>query len=175
MARVVIEGLTRVFQGPRGEAVRAVDNVNLTVEDKELLVLVGPSGSGKTTMLRMMAGLEEITAGTISIDGELINDVPPRERDTAMVFQNYALYPHMTAYENMAFGLKLRNCPRHEIEKRVKEAAEMLDLTDCLDRTPRDLSRGQRQRVGVGRAIVRKPMLCLFDEPPSNLDPQMPR
>ena len=173
MARVAIEGLTKVFQGPGGETVRAVDHVNLTVADKELLVLVGPSGCGKTTMLRMIAGLEEITGGTISIDGQVVNAVPPKDRDIAMVFQNYALYPHMTVYENMAFGLKLRNCPKAEIEKRVKEAAHLLDLTDCLGRTPTDLSGGQRQRVGVGRAIVRKPRLFLFDEPLSNLDPQM--
>src|SRR6266850_1980055 len=134
MARVVIDGLTKVFPGPRGETIRAVNHVNLTVEDEELLVLVGPSGCGKTTMLRMIAGLEEITEGTISIDGRIVNGVPPKDRDIAMVFQNYALFPHMTAYENMAFGLKLRNCPKAEIEKRVKEAAEMLDLTDCLER-----------------------------------------
>jgi multiple sugar transport system ATP-binding protein len=173
MARVVIAGVTKVFQGPKREAIRAVDQVSLTVEDKELLVLVGPSGCGKTTLLRLIAGLEELTEGTISMDGQVINDVPPKDRDIAMVFQTYALYPHMTAYENMAFGLKLRNCPKAEIAKRVTEAAEMLDLTDCLDRPPSELSGGQRQRVGVGRAIVRKPRLFLLDEPLSNLDPQM--
>lgn len=173
MARVVIEGVTKVFQGPKSEQIRALDHVNLTVEDKELMVLVGPSGCGKTTLLRLIAGLEELTEGTISIDGQMINRVAAGDRDIAMVFQNYALYPHMTAYENMAFGLKLRHCPRAEIEKRVKEAAEMLDLTDCLDRKPTELSGGQRQRVGVGRAVVRRPRLFLFDEPLSNLDPQM--
>ena len=173
MARVVIEGVTKVFQGACGESVRAVDNLNLTIEDKEFLVLVGPSGCGKTTTLRMIAGLEEITQGTISIDGEVVNDVDPKERDIAMVFQNYALYPHMTAYENMAFGLKLRKCPRAEIEQRVQEAAGMLDLANCLDRRPSELSGGQRQRVAVGRALVRKPRVFLFDEPLSNLDPKM--
>jgi multiple sugar transport system ATP-binding protein len=170
MARVVIEGLTKVFPG---EYVRAVDNLNLTVEDKEFLVLVGPSGCGKTTTLRMIAGLEEVTRGTISIAGQVVNEVAPKERDIAMVFQNYALYPHMTAYENMAFGLKLRKCPGAEIEKRVQEAAGILDLTNCLERRPSHLSGGQRQRVAVGRAIVRKPRVFLFDEPLSNLDPKM--
>jgi multiple sugar transport system ATP-binding protein len=173
MARVVIEGLTKVFSGARGESIRSVDNLNLTVEDKEFMVLVGPSGSGKTTTLRLIAGLEEPTEGTISIDGRAMNDVTPNERDIAMVFQNYALYPHMTAYENLAFGLKLRKCPGAEIEKRVKEAAEILGLGRCLDRRPSELSGGQRQRVAVGRAIVRKPRLFLFDEPLSNLDPTM--
>src|SRR5258706_2307762 len=168
MANVVLRSVTKKIDGHL-----IVSNFNLDIPDREFCVLVGPSGCGKTTTWRMIAGLEEATSGEIWIGNQLVNGVPPKERDIAMVFQNYALYPHMTAYENMAFGLKLRNCPRHEIEKRVKEAAEMLDLTDCLDRTPRDLSGGQRQRVGVGRAIVRKPRLVLFDEPLSNLDPQM--
>ena len=173
MARVIIENLTKVFQGPGGENIRAVDNACLTVEDKELLMLVGPSGCGKTTTLRLIAGLEEMTSGNISIDGQVINAVEPKERDIAMVFQNHALYPHMTAYENMAFGLKLRKHARAEIEQRVREAAEILGLNDCLTRKPEALSGGQRQRVAVGRAIVRKPKVFLFDEPFSNLDAQM--
>jgi multiple sugar transport system ATP-binding protein len=170
MARVVLEHLTKVFKGPRGESVRAVDKVSLTVEDKELLVLVGPSGCGKTTTLRLIAGLEEPTEGRISIDGQVVNGVPPRDRDIAMVFQNYALYPHMSAYENMAFGLKLRKFPRAEIEGRVREAADILGLTACLDRKPESLSGGERQRVALGRAMVRQPRVFLFDEPLSNLD-----
>jgi multiple sugar transport system ATP-binding protein len=173
MARVVLEHLTKFFKAPRGQTIRAVDDVTLAVEDKELLVLVGPSGCGKTTTLRLIAGLEEATQGTVSIEGEVVNDIAPKDRDVAMVFQNFALYPHMSAYENMAFGLKLRKMPRAEIETRVKEAAEMLGLTDCLDRRPKDLSGGQRQRVAVGRAIVRRPKVFLFDEPLSNLDAQL--
>ena len=170
MARVVIENVSKIFHGPKGEEVCAVHNVNLTVEDKELLVLVGPSGCGKTTTLRMIAGLEDISEGTISIDGEVMNAVPPKDRDIAMVFQNYALYPHMTVFENMAFGLKLRKFPKAEIEQRVKQTAEILGLNSCLARKPNEISGGQRQRVAVGRAIVRKPKLFLFDEPLSNLD-----
>jgi multiple sugar transport system ATP-binding protein len=173
MARVVIENLTKTFPCPGGETIRAVDNASLTVEDKELLVLVGPSGCGKTTTLRLIAGLEEITSGNISIDGEIINKIAPKDRDIAMVFQNHALYPHMTAYENMAFGLKLRKHSRAEIDQRVREAAEILGLNDCFNRKPEALSGGQRQRVAVGRAIVRKPKVFLFDEPFSNLDAQM--
>ena len=172
MAQVVLERLTKVFQGRGGEHVRAVDNLNLIVEDQELLVLVGPSGCGKTTTLRLIAGLEEPTAGTISINGQVVNQVPPKDRDLAMVFQNYALYPHMSAYENMAFGLKLRHYPKAEIEQRVKNASEALDLNACLDRRPAELSGGQRQRVALGRAIVRQPRLFLLDEPLSNLDAQ---
>ena len=157
MAQVVLEHLTKVFQGPGGETVRAVDNACLVVEDKELLVLVGPSGCGKTTTLRLIAGLEEPTAGTISINGQVVNDLPPKDRDIAMVFQNYALYPHMSVYENMAFGLKLRHFPRAEIDQRVQDAAQILDLTACLDRKPAALSGGQRQRVALGRALVRQP------------------
>ena len=173
MARVVIENLTKTFPCPGGESIRAVDNVSLVIEDKELLVLVGPSGCGKTTTLRLIAGLEETTSGKISIDGQIINKIAPKDRDIAMVFQNHALYPHMTAYENMAFGLKLRKHSRAEIDQRVREAAEILDLNDCLNRKPEALSGGQRQRVAVGRAIVRKPKVFLFDEPFSNLDAQM--
>jgi multiple sugar transport system ATP-binding protein len=173
MARVVIENLTKIFQSPAGESIRAVDNACLTVEDRELLVLVGPSGCGKTTMLRLIAGLEEITSGTISIDGQVMNGVLPKERDIAMVFQNHALYPHMTVFENLGFGLKLRKYARAEIDQRVRETAEILGLTDCLDRKPEALSGGQRQRVAVGRAIVRKPKVFLLDEPFSNLDGPM--
>jgi len=173
VARVVIEHLTKVFEGPKGEAVRALEDVNLTIEDKELIVLVGPSGCGKTTLLRLVSGLEEATGGEISIDGKEMKNVPPGERDVAMVFQNYALYPHMSAYENMAFGLKVRRFPKREIEERVKEAAEMLALMDCLERKPKELSGGQRQRVALGRAIVRRPQVYLFDEPLSNLDAPM--
>jgi multiple sugar transport system ATP-binding protein len=173
MARVALEHLAKFFKGPRGQTIRAADDVCLTVEDKELVVLVGPSGCGKTTTLRLIAGLEEAAQGTVSIDNDVVNDVAPKDRDVAMVFQNLALYPHMSAYENMAFGLKLRKYPRAEIEKRVKEAAEMLALTDCLERKPKDLSGGQRQRVAVGRAIVRQPKVFLFDEPLSNLDAQL--
>ncbi len=173
VARVVIEHLTRFFQEPRGKRIRAVEDASLTVEDKELLVLVGPSGCGKTTTLRLIAGLDEPDAGAVFIDGLDMSHVAAKDRDIAMVFQNYALYPHMSAYENMAFGLKLRKLPRPETERRVKEAAEMLDLGDCLNRIPSDLSGGQRQRVAVGRAIVRRPKVFLFDEPLSNLDAQM--
>ena len=173
MSRIVIENLSKVFRGPGGQSIRALNNASLAVNDKELLVLVGPSGCGKTTTLRLIAGLEEVSAGTISIDGQVVNDLPPKARDVAMVFQHHALYPHLSVFDNIAFGLKLRLCPNPEIEKRVREAAEMLDLTDCLARKPDALSGGQRQRVAVGRAIVRRPGLFLFDEPLSNLDAQM--
>jgi multiple sugar transport system ATP-binding protein len=173
VARVVIEHLTKDFHGPGGHAIRALEDVNLTVEDKELMVLVGPSGCGKTTLLRLISGLDEATAGSISIDDRLMEKVPPGERDVAMVFQNYALYPHMSAYENMAFGLRIRKLPRREIEKRVTEAAEMLGLVACLGRRPKELSGGERQRVALGRAIVRRPEVYLFDEPLSNLDAPM--
>jgi multiple sugar transport system ATP-binding protein len=173
MARVVLENLTKSFKGLRQETVDAVSDLNLTVADKELLVLVGPSGCGKTTTLRLIAGLEEVSCGTISIDGQVVNGIAPKERDIAMVFQHHALFPHMTARENLAFGLKLRKHSRAEIAQRVGEAAEMLGLADCLDRRPEALSGGQRQRVALGRALVRKPKVFLFDEPLSNLDAQM--
>jgi multiple sugar transport system ATP-binding protein len=173
MARVVIEQLSKIFPGPHCGSIPAVSNASLSIEDGEFLVLVGPSGCGKSTTLRMIAGLEEITSGTVCIDGQEVNNLPPKDRDIAMVFQNHALYPHMTAYENMAFGLKLRHLPRAEIAERVGQAAEILGLRDCLDRPPRELSGGQRQRVAVGRAIVRRPKLFLFDEPLSNLDAQL--
>ena len=172
MAQVVLEHLTKVFQGPGGEQVRAVDDACLVVEDKELLVLVGPSGCGKTTILRLIAGLAEPTTGTIAINGQVVNSLPPKDRDIAMVFQNHALYPHMSAYDNMAFGLTLRHHPKAEINRRVTDAALILDLTACLDRKPAALSGGQRQRVALGRAIVRQPKLFLLDEPLSNLDTQ---
>ena len=153
MAKVLLEHVYKIFPGD----VVAVNDANLEIEDREFVVLVGPSGCGKSTTLRMIAGLEEITKGDIFIDGKKVNDVPPKNRDIAMVFQNYALYPHMTVYKNMAFGLKLRHYPRAEIEARVKEAAEILGITHLLERKPKALSGGQRQRVAVGRAIVRKP------------------
>ncbi|HVU24778.1 MAG TPA: sn-glycerol-3-phosphate ABC transporter ATP-binding protein UgpC [Opitutus sp.] len=173
MSRVVLENLCKTYPDKKGAAVPAVDRVSLEIRDREFMVLVGPSGCGKSTSLRMIAGLEEITGGTISIDGRVVNDVPPKDRDIAMVFQNYALYPHMTVYENMAFGLKLRRFPKPEIDARVREAAAMLGLEALLDRKPKALSGGQRQRVAVGRAIVRKPKVFLFDEPLSNLDAKM--
>jgi len=172
MAHVVLENLLKVYREKSGE-VRAVDSINLEVRDREFMVLVGPSGCGKSTTLRMIAGLEEATAGSIAIDGRRVNDVPPRDRDIAMVFQNYALYPHMTVFENLAFGLKLRKVAAPEIDRRVREAASMLGLEAVLDRRPKALSGGQRQRVAVGRAIVRKPKVFLFDEPLSNLDARM--
>jgi len=173
MAKVVIENLVKVYPEKKGPGVRAVNDIHLTIEDREFMVLVGPSGCGKSTTLRMIAGLEEISAGTISIDGRVINAVAPKDRDIAMVFQNYALYPHMTVYENMAFGLKLRKFPRADIEQRVRDAAAILGIESLLDRRPKALSGGQRQRVAVGRAIVRKPKVFLFDEPLSNLDAKM--
>jgi multiple sugar transport system ATP-binding protein len=173
MACVVIENLSKTFIGPKGEAIPAVSNLSLKVEDREFLVVVGPSGCGKTTMLRLLAGLEDISSGNISIDGKLINNVPPKDRDIAMVFQNHALYPHMTAYENMSFGLKVRKLPRKEIDQRIRDAAALLNIEDCLTRLPEALSGGQRQRVALGRAIVRQPKVFLFDEPLSNLDAPM--
>ena len=155
------------------EGVVAVQEFNLDVADKEFIVLVGPSGCGKSTTLRMVVGLEEISSGELYIDGKLMNDVAPKDRDIAMVFQNYALYPHMTVYENMAFPLKLRKRPKSEIDKAVREAAEILDITQYLDRKPKALSGGQRQRVAIGRAIVREPKILLMDEPLSNLDAKL--
>jgi len=169
MAEVTLKNVKKVYDGN----VVAVDDFNLKVEDQEFVVLVGPSGCGKSTTLRMVAGLEEITEGKIYIGERLVNDVPPKDRNIAMVFQNYALYPHMTVYKNMAFGLKLRKYPKAEIDKRVKDAAKILGLEEYLHRKPKQLSGGQRQRVAVGRAIVRKPEVFLFDEPLSNLDAKM--
>ncbi|HWA08626.1 MAG TPA: sn-glycerol-3-phosphate ABC transporter ATP-binding protein UgpC [Opitutaceae bacterium] len=173
MAKVVIENLVKVYPEKGGPGIKAVNGINLTIEDREFMVLVGPSGCGKSTTLRMIAGLEEITSGSVAIDGRVVNAVLPKDRDIAMVFQNYALYPHMSVYDNMAFGLKLRKFPRAEIDARVRETAAMLGLQDYLQRRPKALSGGQRQRVAVGRAIVRKPKVFLFDEPLSNLDAKM--
>ena len=167
MAQVRIDGVTKVYQPGN---VQAVNRVSLDVESKEFVVLVGPSGCGKSTTLRMIAGLEEITDGKIYIGDRVVNDVPPKDRDIAMVFQTYALYPHMTVFENMAFGLSLRGYPKWEISNRVKEAADILGIPRLLERKPRELSGGERQRVALGRAIVRKPLVFLFDEPLSNLD-----
>ncbi|MBI3578970.1 MAG: sn-glycerol-3-phosphate ABC transporter ATP-binding protein UgpC [Ignavibacteriales bacterium] len=169
MASVRLENIKKVFEG----GVVAVHEMSLEVKDKEFVVLVGPSGCGKSTTLRMIAGLEEISSGNLYIDNQVVNDIQPKDRDIAMVFQNYALYPHMTVYENMAFGLQLRKFPKPEIEQRVKEAAAILDIEQLLDRKPKALSGGQRQRVAVGRAIVRKPKVFLFDEPLSNLDAKL--
>ena len=155
------------------EGVVAVQEFNLDIKDKEFIVLVGPSGCGKSTTLRMVAGLEEISGGELLIDGKVVNDIPPKDRDIAMVFQNYALYPHMTVRENMAFSLKLRHVPKEEIDKAVRQAAEILDITQYLDRKPKALSGGQRQRVAIGRAIVRAPKVMLMDEPLSNLDAKL--
>ena len=155
------------------EGVVAVQAFNLDIADKEFIVLVGPSGCGKSTTLRMVAGLEEISDGELVIDGKVVNDIAPKDRDIAMVFQNYALYPHMTVYENMAFSLKLRHTPKDEIDKKVREAAEILDITQYLERKPKALSGGQRQRVAIGRAIVRDPKVMLMDEPLSNLDAKL--
>ena len=168
MAKVLLEKLNKHY----GE-VKAVKDLDLEIPDKEFVVLVGPSGCGKTTTLRMVAGLEDITAGNIYIDDKVVNHLPPKDRDIAMVFQNYALYPHMTVYQNMAFGLTLRKFPKAEIDQRVKEAAEILNIGELLQRKPKALSGGQRQRVAVGRAIVRKPKVFLFDEPLSNLDAKL--
>jgi len=168
MAQVLMKELNKKY-----DEVHAVKDVNLHIRDKEFIVLVGPSGCGKSTTLRMVAGLEEITSGEISIGERVVNDLPPKDRDIAMVFQNYALYPHMTVYDNMAFGLKMRKFPKAEIEKRVQDAADILGIRELLKRKPRQLSGGQRQRVAVGRAIVRHPQVFLFDEPLSNLDAKL--
>ena len=169
MATVQLKNIKKMYDNK----VTAVHDFNLDIADKEFIVLVGPSGCGKSTTLRMVAGLEEISEGELYIGDKLVNDVPPKDRDIAMVFQNYALYPHMTVYENMAFALKLRKTPKDEIDKRVREAAEILDITQYLDRKPKALSGGQRQRVAIGRAIVREPSVFLMDEPLSNLDAKL--
>ncbi|HUZ64670.1 MAG TPA: sn-glycerol-3-phosphate ABC transporter ATP-binding protein UgpC, partial [Acetobacteraceae bacterium] len=169
MAQVSIRKITKAYEG----AIHVVKGVDLEIADEEFVVLVGPSGCGKSTTLRMIAGLEEITSGEIWIGGNMVNDVPPRDRDIAMVFQNYALYPHMSVFDNMAFGLKLRKFPKDEIKRRVDEAARILDITPLLARKPKALSGGQRQRVAMGRAIVRNPKVFLFDEPLSNLDAKL--
>ncbi len=169
MAKVEFRDVDKIYPGD----VKAASDINLTIEDKELLVLVGPSGCGKSTVLRMVAGLEEATNGHIYFDDTDVTDLPPKERDIAMVFQNYALYPHMNVFDNMAFGLKLRKHPKDDIRERVSEAAVILGIGELLERKPKALSGGQRQRVALGRAIVRKPSVFLFDEPLSNLDAKM--
>lgn len=169
MASVSLEKINKVYDGD----VIAVHESDLNIEDKEFMVLVGPSGCGKSTTLRMIAGLEEISGGTLKIGDKVVNDIAPKDRDIAMVFQNYALYPHMTVFDNMGFGLKLRKFSKQEISKRVRDAAESLELTDYLERKPKALSGGQRQRVALGRAIVRDPAVFLLDEPLSNLDAKM--
>jgi len=168
VAEVVLENVYKRFGN-----VTAVQDFNLTIHDEEFMVFVGPSGCGKTTTLRMIAGLEEISEGTISIGGKVMNDVPPKDRDIAMVFQNYALYPHMNVFQNMSFGLRLRRTPKADIDRRVREAAGILQIEHLLDRRPRELSGGQRQRVALGRAIVREPKVFLMDEPLSNLDAKL--
>ncbi|MBN2461656.1 MAG: sn-glycerol-3-phosphate ABC transporter ATP-binding protein UgpC [Candidatus Cloacimonetes bacterium] len=169
MAKVDVQGVDKIFSN----GFHAVKNVSFTAEDKEFVILVGPSGCGKSTTLRMIAGLEDITSGKIIIGDRIVNDVPPKNRDIAMVFQNYALYPHMSVYDNMAFALQLRKHNKGQIDQMVKEAAEMLEISELLDRKPKELSGGQRQRVALGRAIVRKPKVFLFDEPLSNLDAKL--
>jgi len=169
MSEVLLKGLKKVYDNK----VTAVHDVNLHIKDKEFIVLVGPSGCGKSTTLRMVAGLEEISGGELYIDGNLMNDIAPKDRDIAMVFQNYALYPHMSVYDNMAFALKLKHTPQEEIDKKVREVAEILDITQYLQRKPKALSGGQRQRVAIGRAMVRDPKVFLMDEPFSNLDAKL--
>jgi len=169
MAEVILQNVKKIYPGN----IEAVTDFDLHIADAEFVVFVGPSGCGKSTTLRMVAGLEEITEGTISIDGKVVNDVPPKDRDIAMVFQNYALYPHMTVYKNMAFALKLRKYPKKEIDQRVKDTAKILGIEELLERKPKALSGGQRQRVALGRAIVRHPKAFLFDEPLSNLDAKL--
>jgi multiple sugar transport system ATP-binding protein len=169
MAQIALDDVTKVY----GDGTRAVSDLSLSIQDGEFMVLVGPSGCGKTTALRMVAGLEEISEGQIRIGDRVVNEIPAKDRDIAMVFQNYALYPHMTVYENMAFALKLRHVPRAEMDRRVRETAKILGLEELLDRRPRNLSGGQRQRVAMGRAIVREPQVFLMDEPLSNLDAKL--
>jgi len=175
MAEVALQNIVKVYddRAKKREKKAAVNDVSFTVQDKEFMVLVGPSGCGKSTLLRMIAGLEDISSGTLLLDGKRINDVSPRDRDIAMVFQNYALYPHMTVYDNMAFGLKLKNFKKAEIKERVMQAAKLLEIEEELFRKPNALSGGQRQRVAIGRAIVRRPKVFLFDEPLSNLDAKL--
>src|SRR6266699_3254074 len=168
MAEVALRNIVKTF-----DRTPAVAGIDLDISDREFVVLVGPSGCGKTTTLRMIAGLEEATSGEIYIGDQIVNDAPPKDRDIAMVFQNYALYPHMTVYENMSFGLRLKKFPKAEIKERVENAARILDITNLLDRRPKQLSGGQRQRVAMGRAIVRNPKVFLFDEPLSNLDAKL--
>ena len=170
MAGLILKNLTKIYEDSQQ---KAVDNFNIDIEDKEFIILVGPSGCGKSTTLRMIAGLEEISEGELYIGDRLVNDVSPKDRDIAMVFQSYALYPHMTVFDNMAFGLKIKKVPKAEIKRRVNEAAKILDIEHLLDRKPKALSGGQRQRVALGRAIVREPKVFLMDEPLSNLDAKL--
>lgn len=175
MARVALANVTKTFPGANGATIAAVNQISFTAESGELLALVGPSGCGKTTTLRLIAGLEAPDAGTISLDGEVVNAVEPKARDVAMVFQRDALFPHLTAFENLAFGLKLRGVPREEITQRVQTHAARLGITDCLLRRPGELSGGQRQRIALGRALVRQPKTLLLDEPFANLDAPLRR
>ncbi|MBA2406468.1 MAG: sn-glycerol-3-phosphate ABC transporter ATP-binding protein UgpC [Chitinophagales bacterium] len=175
MAEVSLEHISKIYPGnkKKDKTSKAIDDISFTVHDKEFMVIVGPSGCGKSTLLRMIAGLEEISDGTLSIDGKRINDLSPSNRDIAMVFQNYALYPHMTVYDNMAFGLRLKHFSKSQIRERVKQTAQLLEMEEVLDRKPKTLSGGQRQRVAIGRAIIRRPKVFLFDEPLSNLDAKL--
>lgn len=173
MSKVILKNVFKIYKGDKGQDIAAVRDFNLEINDHEFIVFVGPSGCGKSTTLRMIAGLEEISKGDVFIGEQRVNDVPPKDRDIAMIFQNYALYPHMSVYDNCAFSLKLRKVPREEIKRRVMEAASILGIEGLLDRKPKALSGGQRQRVAVGRAIVRQPKVFLFDEPLSNLDAKM--
>ncbi len=175
MAELTLQNISKIYEaeGKERNNKKAVDNISFAVHDKEFMVMVGPSGCGKSTLLRMIAGLEEISEGTLAIDGKRMNELSPRERDIAMVFQNYALYPHMTVYDNMAFGLRLKNYSKTEIKERVMQTAALLEITDELHRKPKNLSGGQRQRVAIGRAIIRRPKIFLFDEPLSNLDAKL--
>ena len=175
MAEVILEHISKTYSGEKknNTAPKAIDDISFTVYDKEFMVIVGPSGCGKSTLLRMIAGLDDISSGTLSIEGKKINDLSPKDRDIAMVFQNYALYPHMTVYDNMAFGLKLKRCSKSEIKARVMQTAQLLEIEDELQRKPKTLSGGQRQRVAIGRAIIRRPKVFLFDEPLSNLDAKL--
>jgi len=169
MAKLFLENLTKVYDNK----VAAVKDVNLSIEDKEFLVMVGPSGCGKSTILRMIAGLEEITSGNIFIGETRVNDIPPKDRDIVMVFQNYALYPHMTVYNNLAFSLKMKGIDKEEIKRRVSDTAKILEIEELLKRKPKQLSGGQKQRVALGRAIIRNPKVFLLDEPLSNLDAKL--
>jgi multiple sugar transport system ATP-binding protein len=175
MAELILEHISKTYSGHARRDVppKAVDDISFTVKDKEFMVIVGPSGCGKSTLLRMIAGLEDISEGVLSIDGKRMNELSPKDRDIAMVFQNYALYPHMTVYDNLAFGLKLKRCSKTEIRSRVMQTAELLEIQEMLQRRPKLLSGGQRQRVAIGRAIIRRPAIFLFDEPLSNLDAKL--
>ena len=173
MGGIKLENISKIYKGKGKSVTKAVDNINLEIKDKEFIVLVGPSGCGKSTTLRMIAGLEEISEGNMYIDGKLVNNIPPKDRDISIVFQNYALYPHMTAYQNLAFGLKIKKIKKDIIHSRVMKAAKILEIEDLLDRKPKSMSGGQNQRVAIGRAIVRDPKVFLFDEPLSNLDAKL--